>query len=222
MLEKFRFNLMLYVISFLCFMGGTVYLAALPDLGLLFHVSSSYVKFSLTIFFIGLLFGTLHAGPFSEVYGRFRVLVLFLIIFSAASLLCGLADSIWWFLIGRFFQGFGLASGPIISIALVADRYKGAEYTKYLAYVLMMLGLGGGAGPILGSFILHYLTWECIFYILTAVGILSLGLVFSTKNSIPFHKRQLTEVLSEYNFFLKHKTFVYYCLSHRVLHWLCW
>lgn len=209
---------MLYLISFLCFTGGTIYLAALPELGLLFHVPSALIKFSLTIFFIGLIFGNVLFAPLAEMYGRTWLLIFFLSLFSAASLLACFPISISWFLVARFLQGCGLAGGPIVAIALVADRYEGAEYHKYLAYVLLMIGVGGGIGPILGSLILHFLSWKAIFYFLTALGLVAIGLVLKMRRSISFAPRKLVEIRQEYGYFAKHPFFRIYCLLIGVLH----
>src|ERR1700722_15027157 len=151
MIESFKLTLMICFIPLISFIGGTIYAAAFPELSLIFNVSSTLIKFSLTIYFIGMILGTILAGLLSDLYGRLFVLVFFLALFCLSSLFCGFSLSIDWFLVGRFFQGIASAAGPIITISFVADYFEGESYKKYISYILIMLGIGPGFAPIIGS-----------------------------------------------------------------------
>jgi hypothetical protein len=54
MLDSIRFISIIFYISFIGHIGGTIYIAVLPELSQFFHVSSTFIKFSITIYFIGL------------------------------------------------------------------------------------------------------------------------------------------------------------------------
>lgn len=212
MSESFKFTLMVCFIPLVSFIGGTIYTAAFPELSLVFNVSSTLIKFSLTIYFIGMIFGTILSGLLSDLYGRLYILSFFLILFCLSSLLCGFSLSFSWFLVGRFFQGVASAAGPITIISLVADRFEGENYTKYVSYVLIMLGIGPGFSPIMGSFILHVFDWRGIFYFLTFSGLLVLGLVFSIGIEKKTIRPPVNEALLEYIVFIKNPFFRQYCL----------
>ena len=212
MSASFKFILMICFIPFVSFIGGTIYTAAFPELSLVFDVSSTLIKFSLAIYFIGMVLGTIFSGLLSDLYGRLYILVFFLILFCISSLFCGFSLSISWFLVGRFFQGAASAAGPIIIISLVADRFEGETYKKFVSYVLIMLGLGPGFAPVIGSFILHFFEWRVIFFFLTLTGVLALLLVLSVgveKKVMAFGAR---EALHQYTAFIKNPFFCYYCL----------
>jgi DHA1 family bicyclomycin/chloramphenicol resistance-like MFS transporter len=218
MAETFKFILMICFIPLVSFLGGTIYSGAFPELSLVFDASPTLIKFSLTIYFLGMIFGTILSGLLSDLYGRLYILVFFLILFCLSSLFCGFSVSIVWFLVGRFFQGMGSAAGPIIIISLVADQFDGPHYKKLVSYVLIMVGIGPGLAPIIGSFILHFFDWRSIFYFLTILGILALGLVFSVGIKKRVSHQGLQEALQEYISFIKHPFFRYYCLIISVLY----
>ncbi len=218
MSEKVSFSLIICFISFLGFMGGTIYIAAMPELSQVFHVPSPLINFTLTIYFIGFIFGTAFSGPLSEVYGRIEVITLFLFLYCASNLLCSFSHSLSWFATGRFLQGLGSAGGPIIAIALVADRYEGSDYYKVISLILIMIGLGGGTAPIFGSLILNFFGWKSIFYILTTLGILALLFVFFGKIDSRAKHKKFNETFRKYRFFMTHPLFRYYCLMIGVLY----
>lgn len=209
---------MIFFIPLISFLGGTIYEGAFPELSLIFDVSATLIKFSLTIYFIGMIFGTILSGLLSDLYGRLYILMFFLILFSISSVFCGFTVSIEWFLVGRFFQGVGSAAGPITIISLIADRFEGASYRKLVAYVLIMVGIGPGLAPILGSFILHFFDWKGIFYFLTILGLLALGLVLSVGIKKRVHQQGLKGALQQYTIFINHPYFSYYCLIIGVLY----
>lgn len=212
MLDSFKFLLMICFVPFLSFIGGAIYTSAFPELGLVFNASSTLIKFSLTIYFIGMILGTILSGPLSDLYGRLYILVFFLILFFLSSVFCGFSTSIFWFSAGRFFQGLASAAGPIIIISLVADQFEGPEYNKYMAYVLIMIGIGHGVAPIIGSFILHFFDWRSIFYFLMIASLLALWIIFSVGVEKKVTRPEVKEVLLEYFASIKNPFFRYYCL----------
>lgn len=218
MLERSKLSLVLCFVSLICFLGGSIYISALPELSQVFEASSSSVSFTLTLYFIGVVIGTILSGPLSEIYGRKTILIAFLLFYSLASLLCGFSESITWFFWGRFLEGIGSAGGPIIAIALVADRYEGREYHRVVSYILIMGGLGAGGAPIFGSIMLHFFDWRTIFYILTASGVLAAVLVFFAKVAERLEFPEVKETLREFRFFAKHNFFQYCFLMIGVLH----
>src|SRR6476620_863593 len=78
-----------------------MYLHALPDIAKEFHTTPSLVQLSLTFILLGLSLGQLLAGPISDVRGRRKPLLIGLIIYFVASLLCAFSQSIWGLIILR-------------------------------------------------------------------------------------------------------------------------
>lgn len=209
MSEKIKISLILSFTTLVCLMSGPIYLSALPELSQVFEVSSSWVNFTMTIYFIGVVIGTIISGPLSERVGRKKTLIISLLLYSLSSLLCGLSESITWFFVGRLLQGIGSSGGPIISLALVADRFEGHDYHKIVSYVLIMGALSIGGAPIMGSLFLHFFEWRVIFYVLAVLGILAMGLILFIQEGKTSNPRGIKEILYEYHFFFKNNFFRY-------------
>lgn len=208
---------MVCFISLLGYIGGSVYIAALPELSQVFQTSSIIIKFSITIYFIGFLLGTILSGLLAELLGRIWTLTFFLLLSIVASLLCGFSPTISWFLGGRLLEGIGYAGGPVLAMALIADHYKGAPYHKFMDLILIIIGLGPGIAPIFGSLLLQFFEWRVIFYVLAALEALALGLTFFVKLDVSDVRRKVGEALQEYGFFLKHPYFRYHFLMVGIL-----
>jgi len=217
MSQKFLFTFMVCFISLLGYIGGSVYIAALPELSQVFQTSSIIIKFSITIYFIGFLLGTILSGLLAELLGRIWTLTFFLLLSIVASLLCGFSPTISWFLGGRLLEGIGYAGGPVLAMALIADHYKGAPYHKFMDLILIIIGLGPGIAPIFGSLLLQFFEWRVIFYVLAALEALALGLTFFVKLDVSDVRRKVGEALQEYGFFLKHPYFRYHFLMVGIL-----
>ena len=88
MVESARFISIIFFLSFIGHIGGTIYMAVLPELGQFFHVSSSFIKFSITIYFMGLVLGTILSGLLAEAFGRFKTINFFLLLSIGGCLIC--------------------------------------------------------------------------------------------------------------------------------------
>ncbi len=203
---------MVCFVSFVGYSGGTIYVVALPELSQDFQVAASYVNFSITIYFIGLMIGTLLSGPASEMVGRTRALLFFLALAALSALVCAVSPSISWFLGARLLEGIGHAGGPILAMALVADRYEGRSYHTIISFLLIMISLGPGVSPIFGSLILHFFDWRVIFYLLAIFDGIALGLVLLGKGEPRGEQKKIWKTLQGYAFFIKHPFFPYFCL----------
>ena len=216
--ETLKFTIFVCFVAFVCALGTMIYLAAFPELAQIFKVTSEPIKFSLTLYFIGFIPGTLFAGPLSDSYGQQRILTFFLILFCLSSVLCGFSSSIFTFWVGRFFQGMGSAGSSIIIPAIVASSCRGITYDNIISLVLIMFGLGGGLSPLLGSLIFYFFGWRFIFFFLSFLGLLALGFIYHIKIKEPVKKRSLEETLLQYHFFIHHPFFKHYWLMIAILY----
>ncbi len=129
------FTVVVCSIAFIGEIGTTIYLPQFPELAQIFAVSSTFIKFSVTIYFMGIILGTALSGPLSDIYGRQHILTFFLALFISANLLCAFSPSIYPFLIGRFLGGIGAAGAPIIALSLSAEYFKGETYNKITSLI---------------------------------------------------------------------------------------
>src|SRR6195256_3508497 len=109
--------------------------------------------------------------------GRRRLFVAGIALFSAASLVCGLAQSEGMLLVARGFQGLGgaLVSPAALSIILTTFA-EGPERNRALAVWGAIAGAGGAVGLLLGGAIVQLLSWRWVFFVNVPIGVVVLAL----------------------------------------------
>ena len=155
----------------------TVVNVALPsiqsDLG--FSQSSlAWVVNAYLIAFGGLL---LLAGRFGDILGRKRVFVAGLTVFTAASLLCGLAQSQNMLVIARFAQGVGGAMTSAVILGMIVTMFQEPRaQAKAIGVYAFVASAGGSIGLLAGGVLTRALNWHWIFFVNIPIGIATLVL----------------------------------------------
>ncbi|MGE8080778.1 multidrug effflux MFS transporter [Peribacillus loiseleuriae] len=194
-----------------------MYLPALPNIAKDLHTTPSLVQFSLTFFLLGLSLGQLLAGPLSDVRGRRKPLLIGLIIFFVASLLCAFSQSIWGLIILRFIQGMAGSAGIVISRAIVRDLYSGSELTKFFSLLALVNGVAPVLAPIVGAQLLRIAPWQGVFMVLSVIGLIMFFIVlFGLPETLPNDSRSLGGIKNTLTTFQKlffDRSFIGYALS---------
>jgi EmrB/QacA subfamily drug resistance transporter len=126
-----------------------------------------------------LLFGgfLLLGGRVADLLGRRRLFVVGLVVFSAASLLSGLAWSDSALILARAVQGFGAAMITPAALSILMTTFaEGRERNTALGVWGAVGAFGAVAGVLLGGILTDWLSWEWIFYINVPVGLAALAL----------------------------------------------
>ncbi|WP_102716299.1 multidrug effflux MFS transporter [Paenibacillus castaneae] len=194
-----------------------MYLPALPKLAVDLNTSSSLVQLSLTACMIGLSFGQLFAGTWSDIRGRRFPLLIFIAIYGLSSVLCAFAPSIGVLIALRFIQGFSGSAGIVISRAVVRDMYSGPDLTKFFAMLMLVNGAAPIFAPIAGGQLLKFTSWEGVFIVLALWGVLIfLAVLFGLPETLAPEKRMtggLRQTLSTFAILLRDRTFMGYALA---------
>lgn len=140
-----------------------MYLPALPEISNDFNTSTSNTQLTLTLFMIGLAIGQVFVGPLSDFIGRKKPLMVALVVYTIASILCVFAPNIYVVMALRFVQGFTGGAGAVISRAMSSDLYSGKALTKFLAVLMLVNGVAPILAPVLGGIILEFSTWKTVF-----------------------------------------------------------
>ncbi|OMD38613.1 multidrug effflux MFS transporter [Paenibacillus odorifer] len=194
-----------------------MYLPALPTLVADFGTTAALVQLSLTFFLLGLASGQLVAGPLSDVYGRRRPLLIGMFIYAVSSVLCAFSPSIGLLIGLRFIQGLAGSVGVVVSRAAVRDLYSGSELTKFFSLLMIVNGLGPILAPVIGGQLLRVTTWQGIFLVLFAAGIIfCLTILLRLPETLPKERRSksgLKGTLLTFRVLLGNRKFMGYALS---------
>lgn len=133
-----------------------MYLPSFPEIGDDLNARASLVQLSLTACLIGLGIGQVFVGPISDAQGRKKPLIISIILFAVASLLCALAPNITTLIVARFLQGFTAAAGIVVSRAVVRDVFSGRELTTFFALLMVINAVAPMLAPLAGGGILWF------------------------------------------------------------------
>src|SRR5215212_1092525 len=159
------------VATFMLLLDITVVNVALPvireDLG----ASFDDLQWIIDAYALTLAALLLVSGSFADLIGRRRVFIIGLILFSAASFACGLAQSPLWLIVSRAVQGIGGAMLFATSLALIAQAFQGRERGTAFGIWGATIGAAVAIGPLVGGALTDSLGWEWIFFVNVPIGI---------------------------------------------------
>ncbi len=115
-------------------------------------------------------------GRVADLYGRKRVFVGGLLVYTLASLACALARSAAWLVAGRALQGLGGAMIFGTGVAILTSVFPPGERGNALGLNTAVTYLGLSLGPVVGGVLTQQLGWRSIFLTVTLLGLLALGL----------------------------------------------
>src|SRR5690625_1458507 len=104
-------------------------------------------------------------GRLGDLYGRKPLYVGGLILFMAASILSGTAQTFWWLVGARVVQGIGMGTLMPLSQAIIGDILSPRERGKYQGLMGMAFGLASVSGPPLGGWITETFSWRWLFFV---------------------------------------------------------
>jgi MFS family permease len=113
-------------------------------------------------------------GKMADIWGRRRVLVFGLALFSLGSVLSGAAVSMTMLILMRALQGLGAgAIGPIV-MTMIADLYSMQERGKVQGWFSAVWGISSVAGPAIGGVLTYYLSWRWVFFVTVPFSLLAI------------------------------------------------
>ncbi|MCK8085581.1 multidrug effflux MFS transporter [Vibrio sp. 1CM8B] len=147
-----------------------LYLPALPQMVEVFNTDRSMVNLTLSSYFVTYAIGLLFWGPLSEKFGRKPILLIGLVGYMVASILCAMTNSIEQLIGARVFQAFAGSAITVIATAIVKDLYDGREREKIMATIMSLVIIAPMVAPVFGAFLLKIASWRMMFVTLAIFG----------------------------------------------------
>ena len=158
-------------------LDSTVVITALPQVHFALGFSAanlSWVQNAYTLAFGGLLLLGARAG---DIFGRRRVFMFGIALFTVASLFGGLAQSASWLLVARALQGGAAAMAAPSTLALLSARFTGGhERTRAVALFSAVSGAGGSVGLVVGGVLTTWASWRWALLVNVPIGVIVLAL----------------------------------------------
>ena len=123
-------------------------------------------------------------GKLSDIFGRRPIFLIGVSVFLAGSLLCGLSQEMWQFLLFRGIQGLGAGALFPVALAIIGDIFAPSERGKYQGLFGAVFGFSSLIGPAIGGVITDTVGWHWIFYVNIPLGAVVLLIIWRT---LPTH-----------------------------------
>jgi EmrB/QacA subfamily drug resistance transporter len=161
------------VAIFMLLLDVTIVNVALPAIQRSLHSSFSDLQWVVDAYALTLAALLLTTGSLADLFGRKKLYLLGLVVFTLSSLLCGLANGSLFLEIARGAQGVGGAIMFSVSLALLADAFQGKERGVAFGIWGAITGLAVAIGPLLGGVLTSGLSWRWIFFVNLPLGVVA-------------------------------------------------
>lgn len=148
-----------------------MYLPSLPDVALDLGTTRAGAQFTITGMLLGGAIGQLLIGPLSDKVGRRLPALLGISLHLLISLACVVVVDINQLASLRVLQGLASAGGTVVGIAVIRDRYSGAEAARLLSRLMLIIGAAPLLAPTIGGFVAHQWGWRAVFVTLACLAL---------------------------------------------------
>jgi EmrB/QacA subfamily drug resistance transporter len=155
-------------------LDATIVNVALPSIQRDLHFSQGNLTWVIDAYLITFGGFLLLAGRMGDLVGRKKVFLSGLVLFTAASIFCGLATSQSMLIAGRFVQGIGGAVASAVILAIIVTEFpEKAEQVKAMGMYAFVSAGGGSIGLLAGGALTQSLSWHWIFFVNVPIGVIT-------------------------------------------------
>jgi EmrB/QacA subfamily drug resistance transporter len=179
------------IATFMLLLDITIVNVALPAIERSLDASFSDLQWVVDAYALGLATCVLTAGALADLFGRKRVFLLGIALFTLASVACGLANDPLFLIVARGIQGIGGAMMFATALALLSQEFHGRERGTAFGLWGATIGAAVAVGPLAGGMLTSWLSWRWIFLVNVPIGVVAilLGLRKLQESSSPEHSR---------------------------------
>lgn len=211
--RSLSFLLILSALMAFTSLSTDIYLPAMPTME---RQLNGDAELTITGFLIGFSIAQLIWGPISDRIGRKLPLFIGIVLFVIGSVGCALSESMSAVVFWRVFQAIGACVGPMLSRAMIRDRFAQSQAAQMLSTLTIIMAIAPIAGPFIGGGLLKVATWHWIFWLLAVIGVLMFITIFKLPETLPIEKRasgSLWNAFKNYRTLFANATFMRYTLS---------
>ena len=162
---------------FMALLDVTVVNVALPNIARSFGTSFADLQWVIATYTLTYAALILTASKLGDLFGRKRLFLAGLVLFTLASLACGLAHDVTQLQLARAAQGIGAAMLTPIAGAIIAATFRGRELGTAFGIYGGVSGIALACGPIIGGLLVKYANWQSVFFLNVPIGIIGIVVV---------------------------------------------
>ncbi|WP_246777459.1 multidrug effflux MFS transporter [Rhizobium sp. BG4] len=180
-----------------------LYLPAMPTMAYDLGADAGDMELTVSGFLIGFSLGQLLWGPLGDRYGRRLPIAVGLVLFVIGSTGCAISGNANEMITWRVVQAVGACSGVVLSRAMVRDLYEGSRAAQMLSTLITVMATAPLLGPIVGGQVLAVAGWRMIFWLLVAVGLITLAALFTIPETLSAQRRSEASLRSSFRGYLQ-------------------
>src|SRR5258708_5844608 len=154
-------------------LGTSIANVGLPTFAQAFSASFQDVQWVVLAYLLAITTLIVSAGRLGDITGRRRLLLAGIFLFTVASVLCGVAPTLWLLIAARAVQGLGAAVMMALTMAFVGETVAKENTGSAMGLLGTMSAIGTALGPSLGGVLIAGLSWRTIFLVNVPLGILT-------------------------------------------------
>jgi EmrB/QacA subfamily drug resistance transporter len=154
-------------------LGTSIANVALPNLAQAFDASFQEVQWVVLAYLLAITTLIVSVGRLGDITGRRWLLLAGIFLFTVASILCGVAPTLWLLIAARAAQGIGAATMMALTMAFVGETVPKAKTGSAMGLLGTMSAIGTALGPSLGGVLIAGFSWRAIFLVTVPLGVLT-------------------------------------------------